>query len=218
MATQKQILANRKNALNSTGPRTETGKRIASRNAIRHGFYSTEVLLPREDEEEFLRQARRLVAQYNPCGPLEEAEVRTAIETRWRLRRTNLVESELYQSYGFYEKEQRGVGTAFAQDATQGNAFSKLARYQSHLSRTLRTAEAELRRLQAVRGNDGERVRSARSVNPPVVNLEPNRPAPMMLPEVKVDDVMSLDDLPEPILDDQTADRCLPSEPVAANL
>jgi len=157
------------------------------------------------------------VAQYNPCGPLEEAEVRTAIETRWSLQRTNLVETELYQSYGFYEKEQRGVGTAFAQDATQGNAFSKLARFESHLLKKLRSAEGELRRLRAARGNDENILRSARSVNPPVVNLDPNRPAPMMLPEVKVNDVMSMDDLPEPILEDQTADPCLPSEPVAAN-
>jgi hypothetical protein len=38
MATAKQIAANRKNAQRSTGPRTEVGKSISSRNAFRHGL------------------------------------------------------------------------------------------------------------------------------------------------------------------------------------
>src|ERR1700761_6809000 len=38
MASQKQIEANRRNALRSTGPRTATGKSISSRNAFRHGL------------------------------------------------------------------------------------------------------------------------------------------------------------------------------------
>jgi hypothetical protein len=40
MASQRQIAANRKNALKSTGPRTSTGKRRASANAYRHGLSS----------------------------------------------------------------------------------------------------------------------------------------------------------------------------------
>jgi hypothetical protein len=72
-------------------------------------------------------------------------------ETRWQLRRSNLVDTELFQIYRFYDDEERGVGTAFAQDATQGNAFSKLARYQGHLLRKLQTAEKELARLQSRR-------------------------------------------------------------------
>jgi len=38
MATERQIAANRRNARNSTGPRTAAGKARSSRNARRHGL------------------------------------------------------------------------------------------------------------------------------------------------------------------------------------
>jgi hypothetical protein len=40
MATEKQILANRKNAQSSTGPRTIVGKARSRMNACRHGLAS----------------------------------------------------------------------------------------------------------------------------------------------------------------------------------
>ena len=147
MVTEAQIRANRLNCLKSTGPKTAVGKMISSRNSTRHGFYSTSVLLPDEDKEEFLRFARRLVSAYSPCGVLEEELVRSIIETRWQLRRANLVDSELFQIYAIYQGQSRGVGTAFAQDATQGNAFTKLTRYQSFLLRKLRLTERDLLEL-----------------------------------------------------------------------
>jgi hypothetical protein len=144
MASIKQIEANRRNALQSTGPKCPVGKTIASRNATRHGFYASAVVLPQEDAEEYLRLARRLVWAYQPSGVLEEELVRTIIETHWQLRRANQVDSELFQIYGRYKGQERGVGTAFAQDATQGNAFSKLTRYQSFLLRKLHQAQRQL--------------------------------------------------------------------------
>ena len=38
MASEKQIAANRRNALLSSGPRTLAGKRASSRNSLRHGL------------------------------------------------------------------------------------------------------------------------------------------------------------------------------------
>ena len=59
------------------------------------------------------------------------------------------------------------MGTAFAQDATQGNSFSKLVRYEAHLLRKVQTAEKELARLQACRKGA-----------PPVAVVKPrNQPA-----------------------------------------
>jgi len=102
MASEKQLIANRQNALKSTGPTSSVGKMIASRNSTRHGFYSSSVLLPEEDREEFLQFARRLATAYGPCGVLEEEQVRTIIETRWQLRRANLVDTvpQLIQDSG----------------------------------------------------------------------------------------------------------------------
>ena len=147
MATKKQITANQKNARKSTGPRTAIGKAISAKNSTIHGFYSTTVLLPEEDHDEYLRFARRLVHAYSPNGVLEEEAVRAIIEVRWQMRRANLVDSELFQIFRFYKGEDRGVGTAFAHDAAQANAFSKLTRYQAFLLRKLQTAEKDLTQL-----------------------------------------------------------------------
>ncbi len=38
MATEKQIAANRRNATNSTGPRSKSGKERSRMNALRHGL------------------------------------------------------------------------------------------------------------------------------------------------------------------------------------
>jgi len=80
MATEKQLQANRQNALKSTGPKSSIGKMIASRNSTKHGFYSTSVLLPSEDPEEFLSFARGCLGLL-PCGVREEELVKTIIET-----------------------------------------------------------------------------------------------------------------------------------------
>lgn len=91
MTTEKQLHANRQNALKSTGPKSPVGKMIASRNSTKHGFYSTSVLLPSEDPDEFLSLARRLASAYSPCGAREEELVKSIIETQWQLRRANEV-------------------------------------------------------------------------------------------------------------------------------
>ena len=53
MTTDKQIAANRQNAKNSTGPRTERGKRRSRRNAIRHGLTAETVIDVLEDPAEY---------------------------------------------------------------------------------------------------------------------------------------------------------------------
>ena len=44
-----QMEANRRNAQQSTGPRTEAGKKTSSLNALRHGLTARIVVLPTED-------------------------------------------------------------------------------------------------------------------------------------------------------------------------
>ena len=44
MTSYRQIEANRRNALKSTGPRTEAGKEVSRRNALRHGLTAETVI------------------------------------------------------------------------------------------------------------------------------------------------------------------------------
>ena len=53
MTSLKQIEANRRNAENSTGPRSEAGKQRSSRNAVRHGLTAETVIEPLEDAKDY---------------------------------------------------------------------------------------------------------------------------------------------------------------------
>jgi hypothetical protein len=66
MTTYRQIEANRRNALKSTGPKTETGKKTSRCNAVRHGL-TAETRMLRHREE-----VLRLVGQLMPEPRLGE--------------------------------------------------------------------------------------------------------------------------------------------------
>jgi hypothetical protein len=53
MTSFRQIEANRSNALRSTGPKTEDGKRRSRRNAVRHGLTAETIILALEDIENY---------------------------------------------------------------------------------------------------------------------------------------------------------------------
>jgi hypothetical protein len=72
MATDKQIAANRRNALKSTGPKTLRGKQISSRNALKHGVFSKyRQTVPSEDDPAYQRLFRSFCAEFEPQSPYE---------------------------------------------------------------------------------------------------------------------------------------------------
>jgi hypothetical protein len=89
--SRKQIRANRRNALRSTGPRTPEGKRAVRWNALKHGLLAREVVLPvgegNEDAEEFQNLLAELRDDLEPAGVLEEILVEKIAVCYWRLRR-----------------------------------------------------------------------------------------------------------------------------------
>ena len=87
MATDKQIEANRINALLSTGPRTPEGKAIASRNAVRHDLLSRAFVLESECTQRFETLVDAFYAEYQPTTPTEAALVEDMATSRWRLLR-----------------------------------------------------------------------------------------------------------------------------------
>ena len=103
MASKKQIQANRRNALKSTGPKTPEGKSLARLNATKHGLLSQEVLLPGEDEDALKELAERLRAELQPVGEMESLLVERIIDAVWRLRRLSRVEAGIY-TYELYEE------------------------------------------------------------------------------------------------------------------
>ena len=53
MSSLKQIEANRRNALKSTGPTTSEGKRCSRHNALRHGLTAETAIAKLEDSEDY---------------------------------------------------------------------------------------------------------------------------------------------------------------------
>ncbi len=93
----KQIAANRRNAVKSTGPRTPQGRSVSKMNALKHGILSREVLvrgrLRHESAEELEALHQRFLEDLQPEGPLEEMLVDQIITAHWRLRRALAAES-----------------------------------------------------------------------------------------------------------------------------
>jgi len=89
--SQAKIEANRRNALKSTGPRTERGKANVRFNALKHGFFAKQVIqsskLIGEDWKELRDLWRRLIEQYQPIGASEELLVEEIAVGFWRKRR-----------------------------------------------------------------------------------------------------------------------------------
>jgi hypothetical protein len=87
MSTAAQLAANQANARLSTGPVSEAGKAISSRNNLRHGFRSKTVLLPGDDPAEYEVLLDELTAQFSPQDLTEIRFVREMADADWRLRR-----------------------------------------------------------------------------------------------------------------------------------
>ena len=63
MTSYRQIEANRRNALKSTGPKTEAGKHSSRCNAVRHGLTAETVIGALEDAEDAFEAA--IIADYD---------------------------------------------------------------------------------------------------------------------------------------------------------
>ena len=87
MASEAQSAANRRNARNSTGPRTEAGKAASSRNAIRHGLASAQLILFDERQDDFERFYDDLRTAHAPADAAEDGLVERIAMASWRLRR-----------------------------------------------------------------------------------------------------------------------------------
>jgi hypothetical protein len=96
MATEKQMRANRRNAAESTGPRTVAGKLIASRNALTHGLTAEQVILEGEDAARFEALRAALVFEFEPEGPTEVFLVERLTSLTWRLGRVPAFEAGLF--------------------------------------------------------------------------------------------------------------------------
>jgi len=87
----RKAQANRRNARQSTGPKTQSGKKRVRWNSLKHGLLAKEVVISAGDGEEstdeFLELLAHLRDDVHPVGVLEEMLVERIATCYWRLRR-----------------------------------------------------------------------------------------------------------------------------------
>ena len=88
-------LANRRNAMKSTGPRTPEGKAASSKNRLAHGLCSSALLLPGELQSDFDQLRAETHATYLPMTAEENVLADQLTESLWRLNRARRVETRI---------------------------------------------------------------------------------------------------------------------------
>ena len=100
MASLRQIEANRRNALMSTGPKTEAGKRLSRSNAVRHGLTAETVIDILEDPEDYKAFEMSVTADFDAQTAVERELVLRLVGLLWRLRRATAIETGLLEMQG----------------------------------------------------------------------------------------------------------------------
>jgi len=97
MTSYRQIEANRRNALKSTGPKTEAGKQVSRCNAVRHGLTAETVIGALEDAEDYKAFEAAITADYDAQSAVERELVLRLASLLWRLRRATTMETGLFE-------------------------------------------------------------------------------------------------------------------------
>ena len=72
MSSKRKSAANRRNAQNSTGPKTPEGKAASAQNATSHGLSSSFTVLPHEDHDAYAQLLEALHQEHIPATEHEK--------------------------------------------------------------------------------------------------------------------------------------------------
>src|ERR1044071_5609048 len=104
MSTIKQIEANRLNAQKSTGPRTAEGKSAARLNALKHGLFAQDPIIPGEDPAHFEALRTSYYDRFQPAAPEEHTLLAAIIRNAWLLERYSNVDTDVWRRAMHYNK------------------------------------------------------------------------------------------------------------------
>ena len=145
MASQAQILANRKNAALSTGPCTKDGKIASARNATRHGLSSGFRVLAHEDQAEFDGLLEAFCAFHRPCDIHQEFLVRQMAQSQWLLARARRLQAVAYDLLaGAEDPSDPETRIVQAMRETNPDIVGRFERYAASAERSYYKAEREL--------------------------------------------------------------------------
>jgi hypothetical protein len=159
MSSPQQVAANQANAQLSTGPRTEQGKKRSSLNALKSGLTGRTVLLAGEDANAYKAHCEAFMEGFDPVGEEETALVQLLADTRWRLDRCSVLETNLFalgqvEFQDLFPEELPLVRQALIQAHTfraYQRDFRNLSTQEGRLQRTFQRELDKLHALQSKR-------------------------------------------------------------------
>jgi hypothetical protein len=159
MISDKQLAANRANALLSTGPKTEAGRKRSSLNARRHGLTGQVTTMTDEDRAAHDVFSKALMQNLAPDGAMEVQLAQRIATDSWRLNRLSAIEDNLF-ALGLHQRagvlcpdhEQIDAALTTARVFTvESKQLQLLSLYEQRLNRGLQKNLAMLQLLQATR-------------------------------------------------------------------
>jgi len=159
MISDKQLEANRANALLSTGPKTEEGRKRSSMNALRHGITGQVTTMTDEDRTAHDQLSEALIKDLAPEGAMEIQLAQRIATDSWRLNRISAIEDNLF-ALGLHENagalcsdhEQIDAALTTARVFTmEAKTLQLLTLYEQRINRSLQKNLAILQSLQGVR-------------------------------------------------------------------
>jgi len=180
MSTEAQLLANRRNAQKSTGPRTSEGKSAVSQNAIKHGLTASQIIFS-ENQPEFELYRDRMLGELIPATPMESMLAERIVGLSWRLKRVGRIQNQtidvmnadnkssplakLTQSLFFKNQDQSQaapstsapdlvLGRMAIKDFSNARVLERLLMYERRMEHSLYKTILELQRLKLIKQLD----------------------------------------------------------------
>ena len=181
MPTEAQILANRRNAQKSSGPRSNEGKAMASQNAVKHGLLAHQAIISSESRADFDSYRDRMLAELTPVSSMESMLAERIVTLSWRLKRAvgiqnqtidalkanntssplaKLAQSLLPKGHDHLQPDPSArnrdlaLGRMAIRDFSNSRVLERLLVYERRIEHSLYRTILELQRLQLVRRFD----------------------------------------------------------------
>jgi hypothetical protein len=159
MISEKQLAANRNNALLSHGPVTDAGRKLSSMNALRHGITGQVTTMTDEDRTAHDNFTRALIQDLAPEGAMETQLAQRIATDSWRLNRISAVEDNLFalgqlQNGGQACPDVPQIDAALTTAHTftlESKQLQLLTLYEQRINRSLQKNLTMLKQLQATR-------------------------------------------------------------------
>ena len=131
----------------STGPRTDAGKRRSSINAVKHGLTGHSIVLSDVEQDAYRDHCQGFVDLYKPVGAAEKALTQCLADDHWRALKGRVLEGNQLQAMLY-----NGPGSAILTiKLEQEKMLANLALYLNRIERSIKNNTKSLEEMQAAR-------------------------------------------------------------------